>query len=79
MPPWSSGWSSRCIVGLVIIGGIQSIAKVTSRLVPAMAIVYVPGCLTVIGFNADAVPGGHRRDLQRRLQPEGVAGGVSAC
>jgi alanine or glycine:cation symporter, AGCS family len=64
------------IVGFVIIGGIQSIAKVTSRLVPAMAIVYVLGCLTVIAFNASAVPGAFATIATEAFNPTGVAGGV---
>ncbi len=39
------------LLGLVIIGGIRRIAKVTSRLVPAMAIIYFLGALLVIGTN----------------------------
>lgn len=35
-------------VGAVIIGGIKSIAKVTDKLVPAMAILYIFSCLVVI-------------------------------
>jgi AGCS family alanine or glycine:cation symporter len=38
-------------LGLVIIGGIKRIAKVTSKLVPAMAIIYFLGALLVIGTN----------------------------
>lgn len=38
-------------LGLVIIGGIKRIAKVTSRLVPAMAIIYFLGALFVIITN----------------------------
>ncbi|MGJ7442541.1 alanine/glycine:cation symporter family protein [Aquipuribacter sp. MA13-6] len=64
------------VVGLVILGGIQSIAKVTSRLVPAMAIVYVLGCLTVIGFNAADIPGAMGEIVTGAFNPEGVAGGV---
>ena len=64
------------IVGLVILGGIQSIAKVTSRLVPAMAIVYVLGCLTVIAFNAELVPGAIGEIFSGAFNPDGVTGGV---
>jgi AGCS family alanine or glycine:cation symporter len=39
------------LLGLVIIGGIRRIAKVTSRLVPAMAIIYFVGAILVIGTN----------------------------
>ncbi|MFC5381447.1 amino acid carrier protein [Aquipuribacter nitratireducens] len=64
------------LVGAVIIGGIQSIAKVTSRLVPAMAIVYVLACLTVLAFNATAVPGAFAAIVDGAFDPEGVAGGI---
>ncbi|HBJ89870.1 MAG TPA: alanine glycine permease, partial [Gammaproteobacteria bacterium] len=37
-------------------GGIKSIARVTSRLVPFMALAYVLGSLTVIFLNADRIP-----------------------
>jgi alanine or glycine:cation symporter, AGCS family len=43
------------LLGLVIIGGIKRIAKVTSRLVPAMAIIYVVGAVLVIGSNYENI------------------------
>lgn len=43
------------LLGLVIIGGIKRIAKVTSRLVPAMAIIYLVGALLVIGTNYENI------------------------
>src|SRR5690554_6808596 len=39
------------LVGIVIIGGIKSIAKVTEKVVPFMAVLYIVGCLVVIGGN----------------------------
>ncbi|MCD6565218.1 MAG: sodium:alanine symporter family protein [Bacteroidales bacterium] len=39
------------LLGLVIVGGIKRIAKVTSKLVPGMAIIYFVGALFVIGTN----------------------------
>jgi AGCS family alanine or glycine:cation symporter len=43
------------LLGLVIIGGIKRIAKVTSRLVPAMAIIYFIGAISVLIFNYDKI------------------------
>ncbi len=37
------------LVGLVILGGVQSIAKVTSKLVPVMATIYIVACLAFLG------------------------------
>lgn len=41
------------LVGLVIIGGIKSIARVTSRIVPLMALLYVGTALVIIGMNIE--------------------------
>jgi len=41
------------LVGVVIIGGINSIAKVTGKVVPVMAGVYIIGALVVIGMNIE--------------------------
>ncbi len=43
------------LLGFVIIGGIKRIAKVTSRLVPLMAIFYFVGALAVICYNYDNI------------------------
>ena len=43
------------ILALVIIGGIKRIAKVTSRLVPGMAILYFIGAFFVIGTNYENI------------------------
>ncbi|MFP4096101.1 MAG: alanine/glycine:cation symporter family protein [Cyclobacteriaceae bacterium] len=44
------------ILGFVIIGGITRIAKVTERLVPFMATVYILGALAVIIYNIETLP-----------------------
>ncbi|MFC4497599.1 alanine/glycine:cation symporter family protein [Streptomyces ovatisporus] len=64
------------LVGLVLLGGIKSIASVTSRLVPAMAIMYVLACLTVILVNAGQVPDAIAEIIKGAFEAEGVAGGV---
>ncbi len=42
-------------VGLVIIGGLKSIARVTARIVPFMAVFYIITALTIIGINYDRI------------------------
>ena len=64
------------LVGLVIIGGIKSIGRVTSRLVPAMAIIYVVACLVVILSSIPQIPGAIESIITGAFQPEGVAGGA---
>ncbi|MER6011672.1 alanine/glycine:cation symporter family protein [Streptomyces bluensis] len=64
------------LVGLVLLGGIRSIASVTSRLVPAMAAIYIVACLVVIGVNVTAVPDAFQTIIKGAFEAEGVAGGV---
>jgi AGCS family alanine or glycine:cation symporter len=62
-------------VGIVILGGITSIAKVTSKLVPFMAIGYVTACLLVILANITEIPEAISDIVTGAFNPEGVAGG----
>lgn len=45
------------VTGLVILGGIRNIGRVSAVMVPVMAAVYVAGCLAILFRHADAVPG----------------------
>lgn len=64
------------LVGIVLLGGIRSIASVTSKLVPAMAGIYIVACLVVILVNVTAVPAAVATIIEGAFNPEGVAGGV---
>ncbi|MFD7659708.1 alanine/glycine:cation symporter family protein [Actinosynnema sp. NPDC059797] len=64
------------LVGAVIIGGIKSIGRVTSKLVPAMAIIYVLGCLAVILSNASALPDAIGQIVSGAFNADSVAGGA---
>ncbi|MFE9649785.1 alanine/glycine:cation symporter family protein [Streptomyces sp. NPDC006365] len=64
------------LVGLVLLGGIRSIASVTSKLVPAMAGMYIVACLVVILSNVTAVPDAFQLIIQRAFDGQGVVGGV---
>ncbi len=50
------GLAMAVLVGIVIIGGIKSIAKVTSKIVPFMALLYVGTALVIIGINISNLP-----------------------
>lgn len=53
---WLFGLIMAILVGIVIIGGIRSIAKVTDKIVPFMCGVYVLAALVVIFANFTAIP-----------------------
>ncbi|MFI6576193.1 alanine/glycine:cation symporter family protein [Nocardiopsis sp. NPDC050513] len=73
---WVIGVALALFVAFVIIGGIKSIARVTSVMVPVMAVVYVLACLTVITVNIGGLPGAVAQIVTGAFSPEGVAGGV---
>jgi len=75
---WLFGSILAAFTGLVIIGGIKSIARVTSKLVPFMALLYISSALFVIGANAEKLPAAFASILSNAFSPEGVTGGMIA-
>jgi AGCS family alanine or glycine:cation symporter len=75
VPVWITGLITAAIVGVVIIGGISRIGKVTSIVAPIMAAVYVAGALVILVLNADAVPAAFASIFTEAFNPtSGVAG-----
>lgn len=62
-------------VGLVIIGGIKSIARVTSKIVPVMAILYVGAALVIIGMNISQTGEAFRLIFEGAFSAEAMKGG----
>jgi AGCS family alanine or glycine:cation symporter len=74
--PWTFGLLLSAAVALVIIGGIRSIASVTSRLVPLMCVIYLLAAVTILVLNASAIPDALVAIAVGAFAPEGVVGGV---
>jgi alanine or glycine:cation symporter, AGCS family len=55
IPHILTGGILAILLAFVILGGIKRIAKVTSRLVPGMALIYFIGALAVLGYNAENI------------------------
>lgn len=53
---WLFGLILAACTGLVIIGGLHSIAGVASTLVPVMGVIYLAAGLVVVGMNYAAIP-----------------------
>ncbi|MCB7480946.1 amino acid carrier protein [Christiangramia sediminis] len=64
------------LVGIVIIGGISSIAKVTGKIVPIMAAVYVLGALIVIGVNIENIGPAFTAIWDGAFSPSALKGGI---
>ncbi|MEM9572774.1 MAG: alanine/glycine:cation symporter family protein [Pseudomonadota bacterium] len=73
---WLVGIGLAGLVALIILGGIKSIARVTSRLVPFMIVLYIIGALIVVTMNAANLPGAIASIVTGAFTPSGATGGV---
>ena len=73
---WLFGLSLAAIVAAVIIGGIQSIARVAAILVPVMAMLYVVSCMVVITLSAEHLPGALQLVLSEAFTGQAASGGA---
>jgi AGCS family alanine or glycine:cation symporter len=72
---WLFGAIYALLVGAVIIGGLKSIARVTSKLVPIMCGIYLIASLIVIFTHASAIPAALWLIVQGAFTPEAGYGG----
>ena len=73
---WIFGLIVAILIGMVIVGGIKSIAKVTTILVPTMCVMYIVSGLVVICANFANIPSAILLILKEAFHPTAVAGGV---
>ena len=73
---WLFGLVMAVLVGIVIIGGIKKIAKVTDKIVPFMVVIYVSASLFVILSNYTMIGDAFSQIFNGAFSPEGVAGGA---
>ena len=75
VPVWITGLITATIVGIVILGGISRIGRVTSIVAPVMAAVYVAGALLILALNVGEIPAAFGRIFSEAFNPQsGVAG-----
>lgn len=63
------------LVGVVIIGGIKSIAKVTDKIVPSMVGIYVVSALIIIALNIDNIGNAFGMIIYGAFEPDAIYGG----
>lgn len=73
---WLFGSILALIIGVVIIGGIKSIAKVTEKVVPLMAGVYLSAALFVLASHYTEIPHAISLIINGAFNPTGVVGGI---
>ena len=72
---WVFGLVMAILVGIVIIGGIKKIAKVTDKIVPAMVVLYVLAVITILVLNYKSLPDAFLSIYKGAFMPEGIVGG----
>lgn len=77
IPHLYTGLGMMVMAAVVIIGGIKRIARVTSFLVPIMAITYVGGCLVVLSHYIEEIPSLLMMIIQSAFQETAIGGGVA--
>lgn len=75
VPTWVSGLIVTALVGAVLLGGIKSIARVCTALVPFMAILYVIGCIIILFINGEYVLPALKLIITSAFNPEAAGGG----
>jgi AGCS family alanine or glycine:cation symporter len=73
---WLFGLLMAALVGLVILGGIKSIARITEKIVPFMALLYIGAGCVVLLMNADKLTSALGHIFMGAFSAEGVAGGM---
>lgn len=70
------GVAIAIIVALILIGGIKRIGKVSEKLVPIMAVLYIVLGIGVIVMNIDRVPEAFASIFRGAFNPRAVTGGI---
>ena len=70
---WIFGLIMAALVGVVIIGGIKKIAKVTDKIVPFMVVIYVGAALIILGMKFDQIPSAFSQIFSGAFTGAGIA------
>ena len=73
---WLIGLGMAIVVGLIVIGGIKNIVKVTEKIVPLKIFVYLFSALAVIICNFKLIPHAAWVIVKEAFRPESIYGGM---
>ncbi|MSS75873.1 MAG: sodium:alanine symporter family protein [Methyloglobulus sp.] len=77
--PWITGVVLMVLTALVILGGIRSIGKFTSFLVPFMIVGYVGSALVVLALNVSEIPDAFALIFHHAFAPMAASGGFAGA
>ncbi|MDU6360144.1 MAG: sodium:alanine symporter family protein [Clostridiales bacterium] len=67
------------LVGLIVIGGIKNISKVSSKIVPIMAILYLIACGVILAVNFEAIPSAFMTIISSAFTGHAAMGGFTGA
>ncbi len=73
---WLFGLVMSILVAVVIIGGIQKIARVTDKIVPAMVVLYILAVVSILVIHYQALPSAVMAIVEGAFVPKGIVGGM---
>jgi AGCS family alanine or glycine:cation symporter len=77
--PYITGWVLMILTGMVILGGIKSIGRFTSILVPFMIVGYVSTALVVLFIHVDQIPHAFGLIFSNAFSPASATGGFAGA
>jgi len=77
--PYITGWVLMILTGAVILGGIKSIGRFTSFLVPFMIVGYVGTSLVVLFIHIDQIPHAFGLIFSNAFSPASATGGFAGA
>ncbi|WP_018476949.1 alanine/glycine:cation symporter family protein [Pontibacter roseus] len=73
---WVFGLVMAVLVGLVIIGGMKSIARVTEKIVPLMCGIYIVAAIVVLSVNFSQIPAAFAAIFEGAFTSTALGGGI---
>jgi alanine or glycine:cation symporter, AGCS family len=79
MPAWIPGLAITILVGLVLLGGLQRIARTAEAIVPTMLVIYITASLIYIVLNAAQLPAVFGMIFSEAFTPTAALGGFAGA
>lgn len=79
LPHWVTGLVLLTMTAVVILGGIKSIGKFTSKLVPVMILAYVLSAMVILVMNYDKIGGAFGLIFYHAFNPIAAGGGFAGA
>jgi AGCS family alanine or glycine:cation symporter len=76
LPPLFCGFVIAALVGVVILGGIQRVAKFAAFIVPLKAFLYLGTAIIILGIHIDQVIPAFKLMFQAAYDPKSALGGI---